>query len=170
MTSNISGIPSACASTRHLIEFTAINADGTETIGVATVTEVDGKIPWSQLAAIPGFHSGDVLRTSATDPRPMLLGPGTDTPGHPAWCTTHDPEIGDGVAVCHGDNHDLDSDDEGAPALGASLTMTTGQAPRIFLATDGCVGNSTPLEMVREYALLLLSLVEQAEATSAVTR
>jgi len=177
LSSNVSGIPAAPASTQHVIQFTAINADGTESAGIATVTgttDDEGRrvVPWSQLAAIPGFSEGDVIDHADGEHRPLLLGPGTDAPGHPAWCRTHDNTCGDGQSVCLGEffsvDGDADAEDMGAGSLRAGLVSSVDEGTRISVDLDN--ENAVSLSAARGFALLLLSLVEAAEAGSAVSR
>jgi hypothetical protein len=174
LSSNVSGIPAAPASTQHLIEFTAFTPDGDEIAGVATVTETDGKIPFSELAKIPGFRSGDVIDHRDGEQRPLLLGPGTDVPGHPAWCRTHDNACGDGQSVCLGEffsvdgDGDGDAEDMGAGLLRAGIVSSASEGMRISVDLDN--ENAVSLSAARGFALLLLSLVEAAEAGSAVSR
>ena len=103
MTSKTSESPGA--RTTHLIQYSAFTPDDGETSGVATVTAIttdEGqRVPYAELARIPGFREGTVLRTG-DDERPRLLGPGADTPGHPHWCTDHQDDLGDGTALCWG--------------------------------------------------------------------
>jgi len=152
----------------HLIQYSAFTPDDGETRGIATVTAVGDRVPFSQLAAIPGFREGDVLRSSGDDPRPMLLGPGTDAPGHPVWCRTHDAETGDGTSCCHSGAFEVDDE---LGSVGASLSASTGsEQPQVYLGSDGHDSAILTLAGAREYAELLLALVAQAEAETAVAR
>jgi len=172
LSSNVSGIAASPASTQHLIEFTAFTPDDGETVGVATVTGTDREIPFSELAKIPGFRSGDVIDHRDGEQRPLLLGPGTDAPGHPAWCRTHDNECGDGQSVCLGEffsvDGDADAEDMSAGSLRAGLVSSASEGTRISVDLDN--ENAVSLSAARGFALLLLSLVEAAEAGSAVSR
>lgn len=177
MSSNVSGIPAAPASTQHLIQYSAFTPDDGETHGVASVASVkDGEgrpvVPWSQLATIPGFREGEAIREHNSDPAVWLLGPGADTPGHPAWCHTHDDTCGDGTSVCLGETFEVGGDDEdgdtGAGWLRAGLVTSVREGTRMFIDRDS--ENSVSLSAAREFALLLLSLVERAQAGLAVSR
>lgn len=168
MTRNDSGIsaPAASGESTHVIQYTATAPDGGEVCGLATVTAVDGLVPFAQLAAIPGFRRGDVIREHDGDPRPALLGPGTDAPGHPAWCQTHDDRIGGGASTCLGPYSHIDGgqdEDHNPGVMSAGLVVTTGEAPRVFIDRSGG-DDSVSLDTAREYAHLLLALIAQADA------
>lgn len=178
MTRNISGIPASAASTEHVINYVAYTPDDGETRGVATVTSTldsEGRtvVPFAQLAVIPGFVEGDVIDHAEGERRPLLLGPGTDAPGHVAWCHTHDDAMGDGTSVCLGEVFEVDGDgdddeDTGAGSLRAGLATSVSEGTRVFIDRYG--ENSVSLSAAREFALLLLSLVDQAEAGNEVSR
>jgi|GEM_PF-5313440 len=161
---------------RHLIQYTALGADGGEVAGVATVTgatDDEGRrvVPWSQLAAIPGFREGDVIDHADGEHRPLLYGPGPDAPGHSGWCTRHNDDLGDGRSLCWG---------ELVRIGGASLQVTqpTGEPATVWLdfQIDDQGDYLSPAEAreraqeLRRVADQLDAFAAQAEAGSAVSR
>lgn len=179
MTSDFSGIPAACASTdahtTHLIQYTAFTPDDGEQTGIATVTAnvtADGehRVPYAQLAAIPGFIEADVIREHDGDPRPLLLGPDTDAPGHPAWCVDHQDTIDGGRSLCWGEKTVI-----GDTVL--QLDQPTGKPTTVWYYVDAPSQDEelSPSEareraaQLREIAAQLDALADQAEAGSVVT-
>lgn len=158
---------------RHVIQYVATGPDGVETAGLATVTGTAHTIPWSQLAAIPGFRTGDTIREHDDDPTVWLLGPGPDAPGHAAWCVDHQDNWGDGRSLCWGETSKF-----GGESCGASvqLTQITGGGAVVWFHADvPDQGEELTPGQARERALELRRiadqldvLAEQAEVTAAV--
>lgn len=170
MTSKISGISTSAASTQHLIQYTAFTPDDGETRGVATVTAIGDRVPFTELAKIPGFIEADVIREHDGDPRPLLLGPGTDAPGHPAWCVDHQDTIDGGRSLCWGEETVI-----GDTVL--QLDQPTGKPVTVWFYVDAQsqAEELSPSEareraaQLREIAAKLDALADQAEAASVVT-
>lgn len=172
MTSNSSELAPSGALTRHLIQYTATGPDGAETAGIATVTAEGDHIPWSQLAAIPGFLEGQVLREHDTDPNPYLLGPAAhEIPGHADWCQQHETEPGDGSALCWGQITNLGG-------ASVQLHQSSGRPATVWLLIecDELGDYLSPAEAreraaeLRRLADLIDAHAEVAEAGSAVER
>lgn len=163
-------IPVRAGST-HLVAYTAHAPGGGEVHGIATVTAVDGRVPWAELAKIPGFREGDVIDHRDGERRPWLLGPGTDAPGHPVWCREHDDEQGDGRSVCWGEMTRIGGTD-------VQLTRGFGQGVSVWYYVEPqdqgeeltpAEARETALEL-REIAARLEELATQAEAAVAVSK
>lgn len=166
MSSNVSGIPAATASTDHVIQFTAVNADGTESAGIATVTSTtddEGRrvVPWSQLAAIPGFREGDVIDHADGEHRPLLYGPGPDAPGHPAWCTEHHDDLGGGRSLCWGETVKIGD-------ASVQVTQPTGEPVTVWLDFQiDDQGEYLRPDEARERARELRQVADQLDAFAA---
>lgn len=174
MTSHVSGISVSAASTQHVIQYLAYTPDDGDTAGVASVTaSIDGEgrpvVPWWQLAAIPGFVEGRVIREHDGDPGPLLLGPGTDAPGHDAWCVKHIDDSGNGQSQCWGERTDIS-------AAYVHLIRYTGSATAVYYYAEFQSNGEelTPAEAreraaeLRAIAARLEVLAAQAQAGSAV--
>lgn len=171
MTSHVSGISPSAASVQHLIQYTAFTPDDGETRGVATVTATGDRIPFTELAKIPGFLEAEVIREHDGDPRPLLLGPGTDAPGHPAWCVDHQDSIDGGRSLCWGEKTVI-----GDTVL--QLDQPTGKPVTVWFYVDAPSQDEelNPSEAreraaeLREIAAKLDALVDQADADAAVSQ
>lgn len=176
MSSENSGISAATASAQHVISYLAFTPDDGDVRGVASVTAIvtaDGEhhVPFAELAKIPGFVEGDVIREHDGDPAVWLLGPGTDAPGHDAWCVEHIDDSGDGRSLCWGERTEIRD-------TSVHLTRTTGSAARVWYSTEFHDGGEelTPVQAreraaeLRQVAARLDVLADVAEAGSAVSK
>ena len=153
------------ARTTHLIEFTAFTPEGGETSGVATVTAIttdEGQsVPYAELAKIPGFREGSVLREHDGHPGALLLGPGTDAPGHPGWCTKHEDTPGDGRSLCWGKTARIGE-------ASVQLCQNTGAPATVWLLIDSDdQGDYLSPDEARERAQELRRTADQLDAFAA---
>lgn len=147
----------------HLVGYIAPVADGSEQYRLAHITGADARPTEAErAAALPDHLRSEYIATQLHDASTIVLGPAGTEPGHPAWCTDHDDEIGDGTSVCSGDTINLPEGD-----VTAFLLSHDGNAPRVHLAVDED-GARLSLEGVRHLIAALSGLLAQAE--SAVAR
>lgn len=176
MTSDFSGISTAAASVQHFIQYTAFTPDDGEQTGIATVTAnvtANGEhhIPFTEAAKIPGFVEGVALWEPG-DPRTVLLGPGTDAPGHPDWCHDHIDDGGDGRSFCWGERTDfgdtyvhLTRDSDGATKVYYYAELMDCQGVDLTAAEA-----REQAEELREIAAKLDALADQADADAAASQ
>jgi hypothetical protein len=116
------------------------------------------------ISNVSGFTATLALPTEPAS-RPVILGPDTSVPGHPAWCLLHDRKAGGGVSVCLGETRDVDGGLPGARRefVGASLAQSTGTVPEVHITVNGSDGAIVSVAAAREFAALLADLAAQAE-------
>jgi len=146
----------------HLVGYLAATPDG-EQYRLATIPSTGGRPTEAErAAALPEHLRSEYIATQLDDnSTPLVLGPAATEQDHPAWCTEHDDEIGDGTAVCSGQVVNLPEGD-----VTAFLLSHDGSGPRVALSVDED-GARLSLEGVRDLIAALSGLLAQAE--SAVT-
>src|SRR6185437_13455875 len=142
----------------HLVGYLAATPNG-EQYRLARIPSAGGRPTQAErTAALPEHLRSEYIATQLDgNSAPIVLGPAATEQDHPAWCTDHYDEIGDGTALCSSESVFMDEGD-----VTAFLQCAAGEAPRVSLSVDSD-GARLSLTAARELIAALSNLVEQAE-------